>query len=433
MAKIFLYDEFAPEDLAMMQALYSRSPESVEKHVEKVRESGSGKFMEKFYVGYGHASIADCGSTTLFIEDVSILVDKAIQESRLYSGQETSTRYIDMSKQRMVDPVESKVSQSILCRWMDFYVSSQEKVKDDLVKSYPIQANENDASYIRAIAARSFDILRGFLPAGITTQLSWHTNLRQAYDKLTLLRYHPLEEAREAARAIHVKLQEKYPHSFSHIPNEEQERYREYAAKEFSYFVPSKKPAEFSCKSTVNVVSLSPYKKFLSTRPPKTLLPTFLGDTGLFSFSFLLDYGSFRDIQRHRSGICRMPLLTTQLGFHRWCLDGLSRRIRVSAEKLLREQEKRIASLSCSDIDRQYYIPLGYRVACRMTFDLPSAVYVAELRSGNAVHPTLRTVAQNIGKILKKSFPFLALYCDFEKDRWDVGRGNQTIQEKKKS
>ncbi|MCK4744611.1 FAD-dependent thymidylate synthase, partial [Candidatus Parcubacteria bacterium] len=103
MANIFIYDEFNPEDIAMMQALYSRSPKSAEEHAEKVKKSGSGKFMEKFYVGYGHQSIADCGSTTIFIEKVSILADKAIQDWPLYSGQETSTRYIDMSKQQIID------------------------------------------------------------------------------------------------------------------------------------------------------------------------------------------------------------------------------------------------------------------------------------------------------------------------------------------
>lgn len=431
MAKVFLYDEFSPEDVAMMQALYSRSPESVEKHVEKVKQTGSGNFMEKFYVGYGHASIADCGSTTIFIEDVSILVDKAIQDSRLYSGQETSTRYIDMSKRRIVDPIGSSKSRDILHRWMDFYTSSQEKMREELVKNYPMTSKDNESSYNRAIAARAFDILRGFLPAGITTQLSWHTNLRQAYDKLSLLRYHPLEEARQTARRIHRKLQEKYPHSFAHLPNDDQEQYRSLVGENFSYFSPPKRVPIFSCKSTLNTSLLTPYKKLLSSRPPKTSLPVFLGDAGTLSFSFLLDYGSFRDIQRHRSGICRMPLLTTKLGFHLWYLSQLSKELRVLAEKLLHRQERYIADLSCDDTVRQYYIPLGYQVACQMTFDLPGAVYVAELRSGNMVHPTLRQVAQKIGSELKKTLPFMSLYCDFEKDAWDVSRGNQTIQEKK--
>src|SRR4030042_5043290 len=110
MAKIFVYDEFGPQDIAMMQALYSRSPMSVKDHVEKVKQSGSGKFMERFYIGYGHASIADCGSTTIFIEGVSILGDKAIQDWPLYSGQETSTRYVDMAKQLIIDPVQTNQS-----------------------------------------------------------------------------------------------------------------------------------------------------------------------------------------------------------------------------------------------------------------------------------------------------------------------------------
>jgi hypothetical protein len=33
----------------MLQALYSRSPQSVVSHLEKVKAAGSGKFMEQFY------------------------------------------------------------------------------------------------------------------------------------------------------------------------------------------------------------------------------------------------------------------------------------------------------------------------------------------------------------------------------------------------
>src|SRR3989339_1067927 len=108
--KVFLYDEFNPEDTAMMQALYSRSPQSVIEHVKKVKQTGSGKFMERFYIGYGHASIGDCGSTTIFIECVSELVAKAIQDNQMYSGQQTSSRYVDLSRQPKVDPVATKTS-----------------------------------------------------------------------------------------------------------------------------------------------------------------------------------------------------------------------------------------------------------------------------------------------------------------------------------
>src|SRR3989338_10536571 len=214
--KIFIYDEFNPEDTAMMQALYSSSAASVTEHVEKVKQTGSGKFMEKYYVGYGHASIADCGSTTIFIEGVSMLVAKAVEDWPLYSGQETSSRYIDFTRQPIIDPLGTIGSKKILDRWLEFYVNAQTPVGEHLRIKYPRRSDEDETVYERAVKARTFDILRSFLPAGITTQLSWHTNLRQAWDKLALLRHWPLPEVQETAKLIHSQLQAKYPSSFSH-------------------------------------------------------------------------------------------------------------------------------------------------------------------------------------------------------------------------
>jgi thymidylate synthase ThyX len=102
--EVIILDTFPPEDIAMLQALYSRDPRTVRTHLDRVREAGPGKFMEKFYVGYGHKSIGDCGSTTLFIEGVSMLGAKAIQDWPLYNGQESSTRYLDFSKNEHCTP-----------------------------------------------------------------------------------------------------------------------------------------------------------------------------------------------------------------------------------------------------------------------------------------------------------------------------------------
>ena len=142
----------------MMQALYSRSAASVEEHVKKVREVGSGKFMERFYVGYGHASIADCGSTTVFIEDVSMLAAKAVQDWPLYSGQETSSRYVDMSKRKIVDPFKTPASNSILKKWMNFYIGSTAELEEYLKSKYPRKSEENENVYEKAIKALAFHI-----------------------------------------------------------------------------------------------------------------------------------------------------------------------------------------------------------------------------------------------------------------------------------
>ncbi len=426
MKKIFVYDEFSPEDTAMMQALYSRSPLSVEEHVAKVRQSGSGKFMSTFYVGYGHASIADCGSTTIFIEGISILADKAIQDWPLYSGQETSTRYIDMAKQAIVDPLNTPESQAIIQRWMDFYIGGQERLKPFLMEKYPIKEGEDEKVYLKAINARCFDIMRGFLPAGITTQLSWHSNLRQAWDKLALLRHHPLAEVREIAEDILGKLQGKYENSFSHPLFPEQETYRQKMVEKYSYFAPEK-PQDFAFSTNISREELKKYPELLENRPIKTNLPYFIGDLGNCVFEFLLDFGSFRDIQRHRSANGRMPLLTTALGFQSWYLEQLPEEMRAEAEKLIAEQKIAVDKLTTDENTRQYYIAMGFKVFCKLTCPLPSAVYVTELRSGKTVHPSLRQVAHKMFHALQENLPEVKMYCDLDLDDWDVRRGLHDI------
>src|SRR6266571_8561229 len=75
------------EAAAMLQALHSRSIGGVDSHLEKLAKKGATDFMNTYYVGYGDKSIGDCGTTTLFIEGISMLAAKAIQNSPLYNGQ----------------------------------------------------------------------------------------------------------------------------------------------------------------------------------------------------------------------------------------------------------------------------------------------------------------------------------------------------------
>ncbi|MEI6296647.1 MAG: FAD-dependent thymidylate synthase [bacterium] len=428
--KIFLYDEFSPQDIAMMQALYSRSPLSVETHIKKVKESGSGKFMERFYVGYGHASIADCGSTTLFIEGVSMLAAKAIEDWPLFSGQESSSRYIDYGSQPIVDPVGSKQSALVLNNWLEFYKKSQAKVEEHLMGKYPKKEGEDEVMYGKAIKARAFDILRGFLPAGVSTQLSWHTNLRQAYDKISSLKHHPLVEVRELANSIHNKLREKYPQSFGHIEPEEKENYREFLGDKYTYFFEDYKK-DFSAKTTIKESDLNKFKDVTNKRPERIGFPQFLAELGSVNFNFLLDFGSFRDIQRHRNGVCRMPLLTSKLGFNEWYLDQLPSDIQKEAKVLLKEQIKAIKELKVEKEVAQYYLAMGFNVSCKVTYGLPAAAYVIELRSGRTVHPTLRIVAHKMHKAMLKLFPKLKLHSDLSLDDWDVRRGLHDIKQVK--
>lgn len=434
MSSIFVIDELPPQDVAMLQALYSRSGDSARVHLDKVDKTGSSSFMRQYYVGYNHQSIGDCGSSTGFLEGVSMLCAKAFQDNELYSGQESSTRYIDFSKQPRIDPIGaasgSDQGEKIQQAWIDFYTESQEPLIAHLKERFP--KREGEKGYKRAIKAKAFDILRGFLPAGCTTQLSWHSNLRQFADKIKLLRHHPLVEVSGAAHALLKALRTKYADSFGHKEYEGQEAYNKMIVGRYSYFEDTDLESEgdFIFDHSVDFEELARYKEALRDRPEKTNLPLFLKDLGNCCFRYLIDFGSFRDVQRHRNGVCRMPILMTKSGFNSWYLDQLPPVLRARALVLIATQEEEINKLECSVFDAQYYVAMGYNVPVRITYGLPATVYVTELRSGRHVHPTLRGRAHEMADALSSVFEDLTLHIDRDEKEFDAGRGLQTITKK---
>lgn len=429
MRQIIIVDDVAPEANAMLQALYSRSPKSVTEHLEQVRKNGAEKFMASYYVGYGHKSIGDCGTTSIFVENVSMLVAKAVQDWALYNGQEASTRYIDMSKQEILNPLGSKEGKVIQDEWMRFYMHVLEALIPTLKERFPIKEGDKEVVYEKAIKARAFDIARGFLPAGATTYASWHTNLRQAHDHLKEMRNHPLEEVRTTALEILKSLQSKYSSSFLHKEYPLEEEYIKKSIGEFAYY-DEKSIKKFSYKVRLDLKGLKVHQKLLKERPAKAELHQRFRQYGDMVFSFPLDFGSYRDLQRQRSAVQEMPLLSTKHGFYPWYLEQLPKNLRKEAEKVLKDQEKRIAKLKTTPEVKQYYTAMGYTVAVKMSCHLPSAVYIAELRSSDTVHPTLRVQAQRMGDAIKASVPGIAMHHDTSPGTWNIKRGNQDIVRK---
>lgn len=430
--RVYLFDEFGPETSAMLQALYSRSPSSVTEHVEKVREKGSDKFMASYYVGYGHASIGDCGVTTLYLEDVSLLACKAVQDSQLYSGQETSTRYIDFSQQRIHDPIGSQKSADYQRRWITFYVDLLAALTKEMENHFPY-IDGNRKTWEKAIGARALDVARSFLPAGVTSQLSWTTNLRHAHEHVSRLEMHPLGEVRALAGECRRILTNKYANSFSHQHDEALTAYQHSLCELETFYAPPKERTTFHISTNVDNERLEREAlTVISGRPKRAQLPRTLARFGHYVCKFEMDFGSFRDLQRHRGGVCRMPLLTDQLGFNEWYLEQMSPDLRKRAESFLTAQLAEFTEFvgQCSTEELQYYLPIGMNVACELIYDLAEMVYVSELRSGRTVHPTLRVVAQKMADFLNSLHPNLALYADMSESSFSMKRGTQDIVER---
>ncbi len=428
---VLIYDDLPPEAAAMLLALYSRDPRSARIHREKIAEVGAEKFMGQYYVGYGHKSIGDCGTTTICAEFVSMLAAKAIQDNELYNGQEASTRYLDMQSMPVLNPLGTTEGAEIQEVWMNFYSRVLEELIPYLKTQYPMLPEDKPGVYEKAIKAKAFDIARSFLPAGCTTFVGWHTNLRQAWDHVKEMSFHPLPEVRELSAKILNDLKEKYPNSFGFKSYPEQDDYMATCSE--YYYSNLKLGDDFHYITDELAVSRMRNNhaamKLLATRPEKTELPNWFKRFGTIQFRFHLDFGSFRDIQRHRSCTQLMPLLTTSIGFNEWYLNSLPIHLRIEAEKIIKMQISCITKIENPEI-RQYYTAMGFNVACELTASLPSAIYIAELRSGQTVHPTLRPIAQQMGNALKSVFPEMTLHIDYSPDEWSTKRGTHDIVKK---
>lgn len=429
--KIVILDSGAvltAEMTSMLQALHSRSTGGIDAHLQVLAERGADNFMKTYYVGYGHKSIGDCGVGIVFIEGVSMLAAKAIQDSPLYNGQEASTRYIPFDRQPIIDPLKTAASNAVLENWRQFYLKAVDEMKAELPNRYPMAEGEKGSIYTNAINARAFDICRGFLPAGTSTNLAWTTTLRQFSDRIAILRHHPLAEVREISAKLEDAMMEVYENSFSKQRFDKTEGYMKDVASKY-YYHDANSPEMELVHDGINKAGLEPYSEVLSARPPMTELPKWIGSYGVASFAWTLDFGSFRDVQRHRAVSQRMPLLTADIGFHDWYLDELTPDLKEKAIEFIESQKEVILELTDEETTRQYYLPMGYKISNFLSGDLAALTYLVELRASSKVHPTLAFQAEKMANLLEDKYGSLGLKLHIGEvtGRFDINRGKDTI------
>ncbi len=431
-------DELPPEIAATAMAMLSRNAHGSTQTLKKAAAS-DGSFIERYYVGYNHRSIGDCGSTSIYVNGCSILCAKAIEDSRRFDGQESSTRYLELGTEMPVDPLARPEMAKAQADLLRFYRDAQEDVLADVMEAHPPAPGAKPAEWRRACEARRFDILRGFLPAGIQTNVGWHTTLSHAAEHLDFLRHHPLQEVREVAAAMLRKLAAKYPHTFFEpgTQGDEKAARRSLEAEEYlstmgglSAYAHIEAPERLSTRVDIDKQKLEPFLEALAKRPMLYPAPERFNRFGSITLRGRMDFGSHRDLQRHRGAHIPMPMLDLRLGFHPWYLDALPENWRQRALDLLGAIERTVGGLDARPEDVQYLVPLGTLIPFEAVGGISAMVYIAERRSDKTVHPTLRPVAQHLGKAIAEWEPRLRLHVDHDAENWTERRGRQTILEK---
>jgi hypothetical protein len=239
---------------------------------------------------------------------------------------------------------------------MKEYTWQLEAVTAKLMKEHP----SNTKVQVNSIKARAFDICRGLLPAGVTTNVAMVASFDTFINHLGMLLYHPLTEVSKIAVATLYKLKQDYPTAIPDMEDLLQEYHYMLGKEQYFY--------------TTNVQE---YTKNIAPIQ-RELVPLSESKIALQGFEGLLDYGSYRDLHRHRNGVINFPKLDTYLGFHPWY-----------SEHLIHREPLTEVLLSCMGAN-PYAIPLGFRVPVKYTCDVNQYNYVLGLRSGMSSHPTLR-------------------------------------------
>ncbi len=421
MAFVYLLpDEIAgqPDVVAMLQALYSRSSMGIVDRLETLGSNMSSirRSLSTWYVGYGHASIGDCGDVVVFIEGVSLLAAKAIQDYPLYNGQERSTRYGDFSKGNMF--VEVPEHLKIQEQWINLYnkyfpLMEQHFLNTanpfEVVTGYSNADEAKIAAFKRTCKAMAFDVVRGLLPCGTSTSLSWKGSLRKIQERCETLLSHPLLEVRELAAKIHEAVRERYPAAFRALRT------------------PKLKPTSVSPRS---FVPSSEFHRmvlvkttYLDTSIRLTEYSDELGENTFIKFAGYLDYGSYRDLQRHRNGVVKIEGIDVHSSLHPFYLDELNKVGHIGHDL------DQVHSLISDSETSPYIAPMATLVLVSCLWNLAQFKYVCELRSKTSVHPTLRQFIFNVHAALVQQEPnFKGMFdLDFRPDYSQSNRGNQTI------
>ena len=85
--------DLTEEQLAVVFAMTSRRPEAFDEIAKQVSEEKAADFHERWVLGYGHASVAEHAIIHMAVENISRLACDSLEDNRLASYTEKSSRY----------------------------------------------------------------------------------------------------------------------------------------------------------------------------------------------------------------------------------------------------------------------------------------------------------------------------------------------------
>ncbi len=418
-----------PELLAASAARYSRNNEGLESILSRIDPQNMDRSVDSIFrmIDYGHQSIADMVPVAMFMDGISIWLAYYVWSlCPTAGGQESSTRYIELTPDALVDPELIGIPESIIPEWQLAMVKAFEAYQQSLelwesfgeahpsLTAIPPEVLTNTTEKGKKTGARMkrnyrFDRSRYYLPVAAATNVMLIMSSRGWARLCQHLSSHPLPEAQQLARQIRSELSLSAPRLMKHAVHNLTIEHGIKAELKALALV-----AEHGLPNTLTEGTPS------TTHPPIAKVVVSPPDEGCgLRFTQDLEYhdnryawtgstlqrtavrfgwdamamGEIRDLNRHRTGNKHCPLIPT--GFYS-ALDQLSQTPdngddNASQLRTLNEVGRHLSAKAHTQLANQdpayiYWTLLGTQFPFEQLTTADKFIYEAELRTGIGSH-----------------------------------------------
>ena len=446
--------QLSPETIAVSFAKTSRSPLSFDAIAAELNDDQSAQFHEKWVVGYGHASVAEHAVLHLALENVSRLAIETIENNRLASYTEKSTRYQQWDQDAFYVPEEivDHTDENDYINTCQLLFRTYEKcipsVMNWLQARNPIKPGETEKAYQRRMHPAAVDICRFLLPASSLANVGVTINARVLEHAICKMLSSPLQEVQAIGEKLRDVSQLETPTLIKYAACNEylvsiRKKMRTYS-KSLSY-----QPSETQIKliswdkdgenkvlaaillrfsNTAGFQTCLDYVIQLTDQQRETLVDNLMEKRGQFdqplrefefaqmTFDSVMDQGAYFEFKRHRMMTQTSQSLTSELGY------ALPKGITESGsgeeyDKAMQEAARVFKKISDWNPEAaSYIIPNGYNRRVAFTLNLRQAYNLIRLRAASNAHFSIRRVAFQMAEEIKRIYPLLGRYLDLPSD-----------------
>jgi thymidylate synthase ThyX len=177
--------ELSEEQIAVAFAMTSRRPEPFDEIARQVSQEKAAEFHERWVLGYGHASVAEHAVVHLAVENVSRLACDTLEDNRLASYTEKSSRYQVMPEDYFYSPREldgqpdlARLYDETCRRLFKDYRGLIDGFMEHLQQAVPRGERERRQTYNMRLRRIATDNCRAVLPAALLTNVGVTANAR---------------------------------------------------------------------------------------------------------------------------------------------------------------------------------------------------------------------------------------------------------------